>query len=448
MTQREEQRTDRFGRFRTDRRVRPPTLRSPALAPFQVRSFRFQWPADLLASWAFEMETLILGWYVLVETGSVRLLVLFGALQFLGALVAPLVGVAGDRLGHRNLLCITRAIHAVLAAALMIFAFTRTLTPLHVFVIAGLAGLIRPSDMMMRNTLIAQTMTPARLMGALGLSRITNDSARIAGALAGAGAVAAFGIGPAYAVILCLYAAGFGLTLGIMRVRVGAAATATIAATAASGAEVPWSAWGDLRHGLSYVRRKPELIAALSVAFLINVFAYPFVFGVLPYVAREIYGVGQPGLGTLVASFALGSLVGSVALSVNRFPLRPARTMLVATGTWFVLTIVFAFIQNITAGAVVLALTGLAQSLCVTPLAAVMLRVTSDEFRGRVMGVRMLAVWGLPIGLLLSGPLIDSAGFTLTTSLYAAIGFAFTLWIAVRWRASLWRLAAVANARM
>ena len=32
---------------------------------------RFQWPADLLMSWAFEMETLILGWYVLVETGSV-----------------------------------------------------------------------------------------------------------------------------------------------------------------------------------------------------------------------------------------------------------------------------------------------------------------------------------------------------------------------------------------
>lgn len=414
-------------------------MRSPALAPFQVRSFRFQWPADLLVSWAFEMETLILGWYVLVETGSVRLLVLFGALQYLGALIAPLFGVAGDRLGHRNLLCITRAIYAVLAGALMIFAFTGTLTPLYVFAIAALAGLLRPSDMMMRNTLIAQTMTPARLMGALGLSRITSDSARIAGALAGAGVVAAFGIGPAYAVILCLYAASFGLTLGIARVRTHGVA---------AGAEAPWSTWGDLRHGLAYVRGKPELMATLSLAFLINVFAYPFVFGVLPYVAREVYGVGQPGLGTLVASFALGALVGSVALSVNRFALRPARTMLVSAGAWFLLTFAFAFIQNITAGAVVLALTGLAQSLCVTPLAAVMLRVTSDEFRGRVMGVRMLAVWGLPIGLLLSGPLIDGAGFTLTVSLYAAIGLAFTLWIAVRWRASLWRLAALANAHM
>ena len=48
-------------------------VRSPSLAPFSVRSFRFQWPADLATSWAIEMEVLILGWYVLVESGSVML---------------------------------------------------------------------------------------------------------------------------------------------------------------------------------------------------------------------------------------------------------------------------------------------------------------------------------------------------------------------------------------
>src|SRR5262245_32010210 len=68
------------------------TARVPALAPFQIRSFRFQWPADLLASWAFEMEGVILGWFVLVSTGSVLALALFGALQFLGTLISPLFG--------------------------------------------------------------------------------------------------------------------------------------------------------------------------------------------------------------------------------------------------------------------------------------------------------------------------------------------------------------------
>ena len=42
------------------------------------------------------METLILGWYVLVETGSVVLLTVFGALQYGGTLIAPI-----DRRGER-----------------------------------------------------------------------------------------------------------------------------------------------------------------------------------------------------------------------------------------------------------------------------------------------------------------------------------------------------------
>ena len=98
--------------------------RVPALAPFGVRSFRFQWPADLATSWAAEMEMLILGWYMLVETGSVVILAAFGSLQFFGTLVAPLFGVAGDRIGYRNLLLLMRAAYVVLAAVLMVLIFT------------------------------------------------------------------------------------------------------------------------------------------------------------------------------------------------------------------------------------------------------------------------------------------------------------------------------------
>ena len=52
--------------------------RSNLAAPFAVRSFRYQFPADLLTSWGVEMEVLILGWFILVETGSVLLLTLYG----------------------------------------------------------------------------------------------------------------------------------------------------------------------------------------------------------------------------------------------------------------------------------------------------------------------------------------------------------------------------------
>ena len=164
------------------------TVARPAFfAPFSVRSFCFQWPADLLASWAFEMEVLILGWYVLVESDSVLLLVIFGALQYAGSLVSPLFGVAGDRIGYRRLFMITRFLYALMSISIALLAVFDLLTPLIVLVLAGVCGMIKPSDIMMRFALIAQTLPANQMIGALGLSRITTDSARIAGALAGVG---------------------------------------------------------------------------------------------------------------------------------------------------------------------------------------------------------------------------------------------------------------------
>jgi hypothetical protein len=166
------------------------------LAAFRVRSFRFQWPADLLTSWASEMETLILAWYVMVNTGSVLLLTAFGSLQFFGTLAAPMFGVLGDQLGGRITLCATRAAHILLAAFTMVLALTGMLTTTWVFVAAALGGLVRPNDLVMRNALIGETIPSAHLFGALGLSRATMDSARVAGALVGAGLSTVLGMGP------------------------------------------------------------------------------------------------------------------------------------------------------------------------------------------------------------------------------------------------------------
>src|ERR1700761_4167208 len=129
-------------RFQPDLSSEMPLLRHSwahswgALAPFRVRSYRFQWPADLLTSWAFEMETLILGWYVLVETNSVMMLTLFGASLYGGPLIPPIVGVWSDRLGHRNMLSAMRASYALVAAVLMTLAFTGALRPSIVIVLS------------------------------------------------------------------------------------------------------------------------------------------------------------------------------------------------------------------------------------------------------------------------------------------------------------------------
>jgi hypothetical protein len=121
--------------------------------------------------------------------------------------------------------------------------------------------------------------------------------------------------------------------------------------------------------------------------------------------------------------------------------------MLAGAIAWFSLNLVFSWVRDPPLGEAVLFVAGFAQSFCMIPMAVLLLRVADPNFRGRVMGVRMLAVYGLPIGLLLSGPLVERVGFSVTGSLYSLLGIIFTLLIAVRWRAHLWHPASAANGR-
>ena len=68
-------------------------------------------------------------------------------------------------------------------------------------------GLVRPSDLGVRGALVATIMPHDQLIGAISISRTTMDTARIAGALSGAGLFAALGMGPAYVAIVGLYIA-------------------------------------------------------------------------------------------------------------------------------------------------------------------------------------------------------------------------------------------------
>lgn len=410
--------------------------RAPALAPFRVRSFRFQWPSDLAASWAFEMETLILGWYILVETGSVLLLTLFASLQYVGTLLSPMFGVAGHRLGNKRVYRAMRGFYALMATLLTALALTGTLQPLHVFVITALMGLVRPSDLVLRHALIGETLPVGQFVGAASISRTTQDSARVMGALTGAGLVASLGIGLAYVAVALFYFTSLLLTFGVD------------AKPREDQALVPRvSVWRDLRDGLSYVWNTPPLLAAIWLALLVNLTAFPLVNGLLPYVAREVYGTDQTGLGYLVAGFAGGALTGSLLLTRFGHAVQPARMMIGACVWWYLLTFLFVQVDSLAAGVALLLLSGFAQSLGMVTMAAMLLRNSEERFRSRVMGIRMLAIYTLPIGLMVSGPLIELFGFRMTGSAYCLIGLALTIGIGLRWREHVWQGSAASNLR-
>lgn len=399
-----------------------------ALAPFRIRSYRFQWPADMLTSWAFEMETLILGWYVLVETGSVLWLTVFGSLQYIGTLIAPLIGVVADRIGRRALLCYTRSTYVILAATLMILAFAGVLTAWWVLVIAFFGGLSRPSDWSMRNALIGDTMSPGALAAAMGLNRMTWDTARIAGALVGAGLFAALGIGPAYAFVTAFYIVGLLLTF-----QVAAPVHRDTEQVAA-----PSDAWDELKVGLAFVWHSPTVFALMILAFLVNLLAFPVTMGLLPHVAKEVYVIDEIGLGHLVAAFALGSLIGSITMTITGGPARVGKFMVLSIVAWYLGILVFGLLDAKLSGIFLLMIIGAAQNIGMIALAVILLRVTPEEFRGRVMGVRILAVYGLPVGLLGYGFFIDSLGFAAAMTIGSIVGLMLTALIVARWRKELW----------
>lgn len=396
--------------------------RGRALAAFRIRSFRFQWSADLLTSWAFEMETLILGWYVLVATDSVFLLTVFGALQFAGTLLSPYVGTLADRVSRRSLLIALRVAYAGCAWTLTALEVSGLLVTWQVFAVALVSGLLRPSDLVLRNALVADTVPQEQLTNAMGLSRTTMDSARIVGTLVGAGLFSSIGLGPAYVFVTLFYVASAALTRGV----------------AAGTARRAGGAWAELQLGMRYVRDTPAIAGLMCFAFLVNLTAFPLSHGMLPFVAKDIYGTDANGLAQLMAAYALGALVGSLGLAWSGRTAHATRNVIAGIFAWYLLLLGFAFTGTKALGLALLVGVGLVQSLSMISMAIALLMITSIEFRGRVMGLRMLAVYGLPLGLLAGGALIERIGFTSQLVLYALVGLAASTAIALHWRAALW----------
>ena len=427
-------------RRETRHRVLSGSARASALAPFSIRNYRFQWPADLLTSWAFEVETLVLGWYIMVETGSVLLLTVLASLNYAGTLIAPVFGMIGDRMGHRDLLIAMRFAYTVLSASIMTLALSGHLAPHNVMIIVAIMGLIRPSDLGVRGALLADIMPAGQLIGAISLARTTQDSARIIGALSGAGLFAALGIGYVYVVIVCLYLAAAALMLCMTRPSKPVRAVDRPANLAPGSILLR-----DLKEGIVHAWSGPGMRAALCVAFLANLTAFPLTNGLLPYVAREIFHTDQTGLGYLSASFAVGSLIGSITLSLAN-GVRIARLLIGATLAWYAMLLVFVEIRTMPVAMACLVLAGIAQSMSMISAAVILMRTASAHLRGRVMGVRMMVIYGLPLGLLAAGSLIDLIGYSATGTLYALLGLILMTAIALHWRSDLWPEHAAANA--
>lgn len=189
----------------------------------------------------------------------------------------------------------------------------------------------------------------------------------------------------------------------------------------------------DLLSGFKYVQQHKVILVMMYLALLANITAFPLTHGLLPVVAHDLYGLDELGLARMSALAAAGSLAGSlgVALLLRARAVEPY--MLWSLVAWHVLVALFAITPPSWLGWVIMALIGVTSSASMVTMAVALLRYASESFRGRVMGVRMLAVYGLPVGLLAAGGFIELYSLEATLFWYGTAGMVISLWATLKW---------------
>lgn len=193
----------------------------------------------------------------------------------------------------------------------------------------------------------------------------------------------------------------------------------------------------DLVDGLRYVHTSRRIELLLGLAFVVNLSGLCITGGLLPLVARDVYGMTEIGLGFLLATFAGGALVGSLLIATALRAVQGERLMLSCFIGFHAVMIWFALNEDPSLGFGLLAATGLLSSFVMVPMSSVLLIATRVEFRARVMGLRQLAVIGLPLGLLIAGGLVEPFGVGPALAFIAFIGLLSGVVLVLAW----WRLA-------
>lgn len=392
---------------------------SPAL---RSRNFRLFWLGQLVSVIGTSVQMVAEGWLVYDITGSTFWLGMVGLLGLLPVLPVSLIGgLLIDRVPRRKLILITQVGLLLQAATFGFLAQRGQLALWHIVALYFVFGALLAIDHPARRAFLVELVPADDLANAVALNAtVFNMSSLIGYALAGV-LLATLGAGVTMLFNAATYLAPIAMLL-LIRTRDVVAdrgeAELGAATDRVTNAAVPspqkGALQGALLEGARELIRKPELIATISLMAVVGGLAYP-VFGLMAAFAEEVMGVGTVGLGILMAAGALGSVVGTFAISAlgrhNR-----GRTLVVVAALLPITVALFTVVRSLWLSCVILVLVGVAllivQSLTIT---IVQLQI-ADRVRGRVMSIYSLlhagsdtmgnvmvgavAVWiGLPLAL-------------------------------------------------
>jgi MFS family permease len=366
--------------------------------------------AEVISTTGAQMTWVALPWFVLVSTGSATKTTFVVAAEVIGAAVLGLPGgrLLG-RLGGRRTMLLCDGVRAPLMTAIPILHWTGGLTyPILLVVAFGLGALITPY-------LAAQKLIVPELLG--------EDEERVteANALFQAATRATLVAGPALAGIL------IGV-LGATPVLLIDAATYVIAVVLVA-LFIPYSPpvqqdkeHRNLRAGFRFIAGD-RLLRVWWPAFAFGDAAWTAFFVAVPVLVLTRFGHHPAIVGWLIASFGVGALVGN-AVSF-RFLARRFEGLAViaafALGQAAPLWLLWLPLPAAALSALIFA-SGIANGLVNPSLHAITTLRVPPPLRPNVFATSMVG-WALvnPLGLFVTGPVLDAFGTTPVLIGFAAV---------------------------
>jgi MFS family permease len=335
---------------------------------------------SLVGTW---MQTVAQGWLVLELTGSGTALGLVAAAQFLPLLLlAPYGGVLADRMDKRRLLLATQAALGVLALTLGVLTVTGAVELWMVVVLALGLGVSTAIDNPARQAFAQEMVGASRVRNAVTLNSILVNTARAVGPAVAGVLIATVGTGLCFLINAGSYIA---VLAALLTMNVAALQPSPRAERAA----------GQVREGLAYVGRTPELLVPLIMLALVGTLTYEFSV-VLPLLARS-FGGGPGTYGLLTSAMGAGAIVGGLVVAGRGTTgLRPLTAAAAMFGTAVLLT---AAAPTAVVAAAALVIVG-ATSIAFLSTGNTTLQLAADpRFRGRVMALWAVAFLGsTPLG--------------------------------------------------
>jgi MFS family permease len=357
------------------------------------RRYFFGQALSLIGTW---MQMVAQSWLVLTMTGSAVAVGVVVALQTAPVLLlAPYGGVIADRVDKRKLLIGLQASMALQALALGLLTVFGVIRFWEICALALLLGLNSSFEVPTRQSFILEMVGRDSVRNAVSLNSVIVNAARA--------------IGPAIAgVLIAVVGEGICFLINVGSFVAVIFSLVSMDASLLLPSEPAQRARGQLRQGLAYVRRTPELALPLVMMAMIGTLTYEFPVS-LPVLAKHTFGLGSAGYGFMTAAMGLGAALGGLVTAARgRTGLRAA---VLAAGAFGICVTAAALAPSISLELLALVLVG-AGSVSFVSVGNSTLQLGADpSMRGRVMSLWSVAFQGsTAIGGPIVGGIIAVAG--------------------------------------